>query len=153
MKKLSYDDELVISECKELIAALITKYLGYKIPPMGIIGLSKALYAISNYPKKVIAGYIDITASTRGDCGMTYYSIYISSSEIKLSNGGSIYDEGVGSDSFSDLFYSTSETTPYDIEREIENWMDSFKINYSEGELFIEDEAELNDEEESEEEG
>lgn len=153
MKKISYDDQLVISQCKEFLRVLITKFLRYEIAPKYIVGLAKALYAISNYPKKVIVGYIDITVSTRGDCGMTYYSIYISPSEIKLSNGGSMYDEGVGSDSFSDLFYSTLEATPHDIEIEIDNWLDTFKslLNDTDGKLSIEDEADFFDGEDIEE--
>ncbi len=154
MKKISYDDQFVISKCKELLKSIITKYLRYDIPPVGIVGLTKALYAISNYPQKVIDGYIDITVSIRGDGGMDYCSIMIASNKIELSTGGSVYNEGVGSDSFSDLFYSTSVSSEHDVELEIYNWIDIFNsyLDDTDGKLSIEDEAVFIDEEEMEEE-
>ncbi len=154
MSQNSFEEKLVISECKQLLKSLLTKYLLYEIPPIYIVHLSKALYAISNYPKKVIVGYLEITASARSEDEMNYYSIYISSTAITLSNGSSVYEEGVGSDSFSDLFYSNTESTSHDIEREIDYWFDNFNsiLCNENGNLSIEDESDFLEEEELEEE-
>lgn len=154
MKKTSYEDQLVKSRCQDLLKALITEYLGYDSPPIEIVYLAKALYVVSNHPRKVINNYFDISVSVRGDGGMDYYSIELYSNQIKLSNGGSMYDEGVGSDSFSDIFYSSVEPTQHDIEREIDYWFETFNmlLNDEDGKLSIEDESEFLDEEDSEEE-
>ena len=149
MKKISYEDKLVISKCKEIITDLIRNFLKYKISPQGLIGLAKALHGISNYPKKVLSGYISITTSMRWEGGgLDYSCLEISSDTIALSTGGSVYNEGVGSDSFSDLFYSTSESSKHDIELEIYNWIDVFNsyLIDVDGKLSIEDEADFIDE-------
>lgn len=154
MKKLSYDDQYVISKCKELLKSLVTKYLKYEIPPRDIISLTKALYAISNYPKKVINGYLDIISIVSYNRESNYCSLIISSDKIQLSTGGTVYNAGVGTDSFSDLFYSTKESTEHDVEFEIFDWIDMFNtyLNDSDGKLAIDDEAVFVDEEELEEE-
>ena len=148
MQPTDYDTKLVISDCKEIIIDLIRNFLKYRINPKGLAALSKALDALSNYPQKVIDGYIDITSIVRFGGESNYCSMYISSRKIELSTGGTVYEENVGSDHFSDLFYSTSESTQHDVELEIYNWIDAFNCYLvdEDGKLSIEDEADFIDE-------
>lgn len=152
-QNLNYDDKLVILKCRELISSLIIRYINYENVPTEIIGLSKALYIISNYPKVKISGFIDIGASVRGNGGLDYTCIMITEDNLELYTGGSIYNEGVGSDSFTNNFYNLLNPTGEDIELEIDGWINNFKLLIDNGDFSVEDEAEFIDESELEEEG
>ena len=143
-QKLDYEDELIISKCKEIVSELIQRFPKYKITPREISGLSKALEALSSFPKQVIDGYISITSFIRWDGGGSDYScIEVSKNNLTLYSGGSVYNEGVGSDSFTNDFYNFSNPTHIDVELQIDNWIDGFNMQLESGELSIEDEAEF----------
>ena len=96
MKELNYEDQLVISRCKETTNDLIKNFSKYKISPLGIVGLAKILHAFTNYPKKVIDGCIDITTFIRWEGGGSdYTAIQVSGNHIELLTGGSVYNKGV----------------------------------------------------------
>lgn len=151
-RELNYDDKLVILKCKELITSLIINYLKYDSVPLEICGLSKSLYVLSNFPKVKISGFIDIGASVRGNGGLDYYSLIISEDNFELYSGGSVYNEGVGSDSFTNPFYDFLNPTGEDFELEIDSWLTNFKSLIDEGGFSVDDQAEFIDEIEQEEE-
>lgn len=153
MYNFSDDDLYVIFKCKILVTKLIEEYQNNGTDIYGIVGLSKALYALSNYPSVVIKGTIYITALVKWENKESNYcSITISDKNFQLASGGTVYNEGVGSDPFSNIFYEYNVPTDHDIESEIVEWVDMFNNYLSEGNLTIEDEAEFLDEEEMEEE-
>lgn len=153
MNQTNSDDQYIVSKCKPLLIKLINNYNKINITVEGLVGLIKALHSLSNYPKVVIKGYISITSSIKYENKESAYcQLTISPDYLELSSGGSIWNEGVGSDSFSNLFYKSGIRTEHDIDSEIYSWIDMFYGYLEEGKLSIEDEAEFVDEEESEEE-
>lgn len=153
MYKLNDNDVFIIYKCKNLITKLIEHFQKNGTDKDGIVGLSKALYALSNYPGVVIRGAIHITSLVQCENKESNYcSITISDDNFQLASGGTVYNEGVGSDSFSNIFYEYGVSTDHDIESEIFDWIDMFNNYMQGGKLTIEDEAEFFDGEEMEEE-
>ena len=145
MYKLSDDDLYVIFNIKKLLISLLKDYKKYKISKKRLVGLTKALYTLSNYPKISIDGFISITAVEKFNKEINYAEITISGENLQLSNGAGIYNKGVGHDHIDNIFYQSGIKTKNDIDAGLLNWIDLFKHYLEEGKLVIEDEAKFID--------
>lgn len=101
--KLNDEDYYAINIAKN-IARRFLKHP--KITPLQVIGLGNALYALDRLPN-VTAGAccefgIVYRRGTEENEEMRYITFRISEYEFEIAKGGSVYDNAVGSDSFSE---------------------------------------------------
>jgi hypothetical protein len=101
--ELTDDDHYAI----EIAKSIARRFLKYpQIAPQQVIGLGNALYALDRLPL-VTAGSssefgIVYRAGTEDFSEMKYIIFRITESDFEISQGGSVYNKGVGSDSFSE---------------------------------------------------
>ena len=105
MEKFDFDDEdflavkIAITVARRLLAR-------DSLSPSEIVGLGHALYALERLPKATDGANCEFGIIYRaGDehfSEMRYISFTVSGSSFGISQGGSVYDRAVGSDSFTE---------------------------------------------------
>ena len=135
---------------------------------MEIIGLGNALFALERLPKATEGVYcefgVSIIDGLDGFSEMKYFYFNISPESFRVSRGGSVYDPGVGSDSYSLSGwhvgigdYRESSAEPYELENYLESLinfganfhiMDESQIDYESPDPEVEEEEEEDDYEE-----
>ena len=143
--RLNDDDEIVIRIAKDFAR----NYLKTRADePREIIGLGNVLFALERLPKATEGVYCEFGVSIRGGSDgfgeMKYFYFNISPESFGVSRGGSVYDPGVGSDSYSlsgwhvgTGEYRESSAEPY----ELENYLDSL-IRFG-AEFHVMDESQI----------
>lgn len=119
-----------------------------RITPLQVVGLGNALYALEQLPLVTPRSSCEFGIVYRAGAeefdGMRYILFRISESAFEISIGGSIYDESVGSDSFSEPGwlvqfngYRAAECDLYVLENSIEKY-----LNLG-AEILVRDESEI----------
>jgi hypothetical protein len=101
--KLIDDDFFVIATAENVASRLLNHPM---VTPEQAIGVKNALHALKRLPLVTPDIYcefgISYRAGTEDFSELRYIDFTISDSMFQVSNGGSVYDSAVGSDSFSD---------------------------------------------------
>lgn len=106
-KELSYlyndDIEAALNALSEFIEGVI---IPSKLEPSAIQALTHVHLALRRMPYSTTGVYGHISIHLRINEELKYYDISVFEEEIALSDGGSVYTQGVGSDSYSnECFY------------------------------------------------
>lgn len=72
--------------------------------------LAAFLFALERLPKTTPGIDLCLTVNYRFGAELSYHDVYLSDSELRLTTGGSVYDPGVGSDSYSTLVLDMNPT-------------------------------------------
>ncbi len=101
--KLTDDDVQAI----EIAVSTARSFLKHpQVTPQQVIGLGNALYALQRLPLVTLGSSSEFgivyRAGTEEFSEMRYINFRISESAFEISQGGSVYDKAVGSDSFSE---------------------------------------------------
>lgn len=142
-------DDILTSEDKEVIASLIdviklmiTKYTELEISTIDLIGISKALFILENYPKITCEGCVEISAVDRHQYGMDSATMIIADSYFEIFVSGTVYDENVGSDSYLNLVYSSEAGMNGSPSHDLEYWEEEFHMHF-ESKINVTDNAEI----------
>jgi hypothetical protein len=104
IRNLSEDDKLGIDLLSDFLSNLIVRFKQYGISSNSLVSISKGLLIVEEYETIVFDGSIEIgTGESYKEGGSDFLSVRIASHNIILSHYGSIYDEGVGSDTFEEV--------------------------------------------------
>jgi hypothetical protein len=108
------------------------------LPPDELRRASLFLFALGRLPYSTPGLALDFGLVNRGEWGMEYVSVEISGVAFRLSKGGSVYTEGVGSDSYSEAVLEL-ETGGYreGNSEDIPDWIAAFEA--FDGRVTIED--------------
>lgn len=126
------DDDLYAIEIAKNATRSFLKHP--KIKPQEVIGLGNALYALERLPLVTPGASCEFgivyRAGTEEFNEMRYITFRISEEAFEISNGGSVYDRAVGSDSFSEPGwavevggYRCTDCELYDLEGSIEEYL------------------------------
>ncbi len=137
MNSFTEEDEIVRGFCISILGELLANFKKYNISFLELRKISNALFVLSKYPEEICNGSIEICASTRSNERMDFAQIDILTDYFELSLGGSIYTEGIGSDTFSKTIYSSTNG----FEGNIAEWRDSF--NFHKHNLHIIDDSNI----------
>lgn len=138
--KQSDEDFIALHTCNEVIDHLLSNIekFGYSKEQSAAIEKVKSML---NNPGEELLNPIIISSVYRLNDEMRYYSFTIMEGFLQIDSGGSVYTEGVGSDSYSDDIYCSSDNNDDSTYLKLENWKEGFYYNLGEnGEgLQIED--------------
>src|SRR5690349_10863673 len=99
VEQFEIGDEIIgaLSMLQEFVARLIVPR---KLSAATIQGLARVLLVLRRMPRTTEGICGSVTISYRCNEELRYYSIDLADGEFGLSDGGSVYDPGVGSDSY-----------------------------------------------------
>jgi hypothetical protein len=148
--QLNSFDEAAIETCSLVIKDLIKNFEVYKLNTEHLTTLTKALYALQNYPEIKIDGSIDISASTRWDGGGLDYSTFtVAGDYLEISAGGITYNCGIANESYSEEIYLSGLSERRDnLPAALKCWLDSFYLHIKDSgpkAIYINDMAEASD--------
>ena len=126
------DDDMYAVEIAKNVARRFLRHP--RIEPRQIVGLGNALYALERLPKVTPGACTEFgivyEVQNKRFSEMRYVEFRISDSEFEISIGGSVYDEAVGGDSFSQPGwrielggYREAGCDLYDLEDSIEEYL------------------------------
>lgn len=126
------DDDYYAIDIAKTVARRFLKHPNIK--PIQVIGLGNALYALERLPlvtEGVCSEFgVSYDFGTEEFSESRYINFIISEYDFEISDGGSVYDKFVGSDSYSNLGwfievdgYRETECQLYNIENEIEEYI------------------------------
>jgi len=143
--ELTDDDCYAIEIAKNVVRRFLKQS---KITPQQVIGLGNALYALERLPLVTPGAFcefgIEYRVGTEKFEKMRYIGFIISDSLFEISKGGSVYDDAVGGDSFSEPGwvvevggYRSTECELFDLEDAIAEY-----LNLG-AEITVDDESEI----------
>jgi len=133
----------------EIAQRTVRRFLKHpKIKPQEIVGLGHALYALQRLPLVTPGASsefgISYRAGTKEFNEMRYIFFAISESTFEISIGGSVYDEAVGGDSFSEPGWLVETGGYRNTEGDLYNLEDSITEYLNLGaEISVSDESEI----------
>jgi len=140
------EDDLYAVEIAENIAHLFLKK--EQITPLQVVGLGNALYALQRLPLVTPGVHCEFgvvyQAGTEEFHEMQYIDFTISESRFKISKGWSVYDQAVGSDSYSEPEWVIESGGYRNTELEIFNLEENITEYLNLGaEILVNDESEI----------
>jgi hypothetical protein len=138
------DDDVQAIEIAKSIARSFLKHS--QITPQQVIGLGNALYALQRLPRVTLGSSSTFGIADRGGDEefreMRYINFSISESAFEISKGGSVYEKGVGHDSFSEPGWLVEAGGYRSAECELYNLEDSINSHLNSGaEISVSDES------------
>lgn len=132
---------IALQTCNEVVDHLIENKEKYGFKPDQLASIEK-VKSVLNTPGEELLNHITISSIYSLNDETRYYSFTIMEGFLQIESGGSVYTEGVGSDSYYEEIYCSNQGNDISIIM-LDNWKEGFYYNLGEnGEgLRIEDES------------